>query len=91
MREKITEKRLVETDVVISNKVICDVCGKEIKKQDFWRVTTHHYDWGPDIIESYEYYDCCSEECLNTKFYNYVEESAGGYNTMHFEVEHTRT
>ena len=56
----------------------CDVCGKELlpvnKDQlpghcketeiyDYYRITTHHHDWGNDSIDSYEYVDCCCLDC----------------------------
>ena len=48
----------------------CDVCGKTLesieKKKlppnlqnenlyDYYRITTHHHDWGNDSADSYEY------------------------------------
>lgn len=30
---------------------------------DYYRITTHHHDWGNDSIESYKYTDCCCIEC----------------------------
>lgn len=44
---------------------------------------------GNDSIESYEYFDVCSEKCLREKFDEYVKNSGkNDYNTMFFEVEH---
>ena len=69
----------------IENGVICDVCNKKIREEEdyksayrtkmshFYEVTTHHNDWGNDSIDSYEYKDICSEECLITflkKYFN---------------------
>jgi hypothetical protein len=57
----------------------CDVCKRELKPvdsdklpkhikdrtdiYDYYRIATHHHDWGNDSIESYEYTDCCCIEC----------------------------
>ena len=61
---------------------VCDGCGRKLEYTDFvphihpdniihvydyYRVSTHHHDWGNDSCESYEYYDFCCVECL-TKF-----------------------
>ena len=44
---------------------------------------------GNDSIESYEYFDVCSSECLRKKFEEYVEDSGDDRypNTMCFDVE----
>ena len=56
----------------------CDICGKTLMPvdkdklpshykdrdiYDYYRITTHHHDWGNDSIESYEYFDCCCIDC----------------------------
>ena len=56
----------------------CDICGKPLEPvypsklpshisdkdiYDYYRITTHHHDWGNDSIDSYEYTDCCCLDC----------------------------
>jgi hypothetical protein len=96
-KEYETKTHMVTEQVLIKETRCCDVCGKEIKsensfKKPYWSLTTHHNDWGNDSIESYEYYDVCSKDCLKQKFDEYVEDSnewCDGHNTMCFDVEKT--
>ena len=79
----------------------CDICHNELRVPyskdgqctrpypQYFKVTTGHNDWGNDSIESYEYFDVCSSECLRKKFEEYVEDSGDDRypNTMCFDVE----
>ena len=65
--------------------VKCDICGKEITGK-FWRLTTHHHDWGNDSIESYERFDLCSRECINRALDDYIDDCEKS-NTQCFELE----
>ena len=81
----------VTEEVLVKETKYCDVCGKEIEsRESYWSLTTHHYDWGNDSCESYEYFDICSKDCMRKKFEEYLEDSNNGYNTMCFDVERTR-
>ena len=83
------KERVVTERVLIEEKMFCDICGKEIpKKSEYWRVSTHHSDWGNDSCESVEHFDVCSQICLMNKFAEYIDESdKDNNNTMYFEVE----
>ena len=49
--------------------ITCDNCGKKIENgEDYWAVTFSHSDWGRDSIDSFEYKDYCTKECLATVF-----------------------
>lgn len=99
MVEQIKETKQVVAETVVAEIIKCDICGKIIcdsryekmfgKIQDHYLLTTGHHDWGNDSCESIETFDICSKECLRKKFEAYVEESSGGQNTMHFEVDHS--
>ena len=91
------KKILVTRDCVVGKK--CDVCGKEIPPTriphkygepvyDYYKVTRHHNDWGNDSVDSYEHYDACSPECASAYMREYLEDSAGGRNSMIIEIEH---
>ena len=80
----------VTEKVLIKEKRYCDICNKEIENnKSYWKLTTHHSDWGNDSIESYEYFDVCSKECMRNKFEEYLEDSGDDRysNTMCFDVE----
>lgn len=81
-------------DITYKKEVItgckCDVCNKEIKsRQNYWRLTTHHNDWGNDSIDSYEHYDLCSPECIKVKLNEYYKECENS-NTQCFELKQDR-
>lgn len=96
----IKERQVIEEDVIIEQICTCDICGKIIyKKKDkkisdmnsnvgYWKVTTHHEDWGRDSIDSYAYYDVCSKECLASIMFDYIERSSCLNNTEVIECEH---
>lgn len=81
------EHKIVEKTIETKNLVAikCDICGKEIAGQ-FWRLTTHHHDWGNDSIDSYEYFDLCSRECINKALDDYINDCKAS-NTQCFELE----
>lgn len=101
MVEQIKETKQVVAETVVAKITKCDVCGKIIcdsrhvhdilrdKVQDHYELSEWHNDWGNDSVDSIETFDICSKECLRKKFEAYVEESSGGQNTMHFEVDHS--
>ncbi len=88
------KEHVVTENVKVGETMVCDVCGKEIPhRTGYWRLTTHHNDWGNDSIDSYENMDICSPECLRKKFDEYIIESTEKgyeYNTKCFEAEHDR-
>lgn len=78
---------------------ICDNCGKEItvshitglgNQYNYFRITTHHHDWGNDSIDSYESYDACCPECALEMTKKYVTNAYEGCNTKTIEIEHVR-
>lgn len=90
LKQKFEIKEHVVTEqVLVEEKMVCDICGHEIKhRRGYWYVTTHHHDWGNDSCESYEEFDVCSVECLKEKFNDYCDESFGDVGTKCIEVEH---
>lgn len=81
------EEKTVTQKVCVKKTTICDVCGKEITGE-YYDVTTSHSDWGRDSVDSIEYKDACSVECLRKLFDKYIEISAGGLNSQKIEIEH---
>lgn len=92
-----TKKTIVIRDCVIGKK--CDICGKEIPPTaiphrygepvyDYYSVTTHHYDWGNDSVDSYDYFDACSPDCVNKLWEEYIRDSSRKQNTMCIDVQH---
>ena len=79
----------VTEKVLVKETMYCDICNEVINKQGrHWEVTTGHYDWGNDSVDSIEHFDICSTDCLRKKFDEYVRESGrDDYNTEYFEVE----
>lgn len=100
---KITEQKEVVRktveSVIVGRK--CDVCDAEIKEfvfgglprgqYNYFVIHTWHNDWGNDSVDSQEYYDACSPECVMRFVKLYVE---GAYkdvtNTMEIEISHVR-
>ena len=85
-KEYETKTHTVTEKVLVKETRYCDVCGKEIEnKKSYWQITTHE-DWGNDSIDSYEYFDACSENCMRNKFEEYLKNSDDG---SCFDVEKT--
>ena len=85
-RYEIKTHTVTET-LVVEEWRVCDICQKKIESDSYWKLTTHHNDWGNDSHESYEYFDVCSKKCLAEKFEEYLKDSDNDINTMCFEVE----
>lgn len=88
-------KTIIEKECVISKR--CDVCGKDIPPASksfpreltpYYKIKTHHNDWGNDSIESYEYKDACSPECALKICQEYIPYRFKGNNSRTIEVEH---
>lgn len=92
IKERYETKTYTKTEkVLVSEKMYCDVCGKEIKKnKPFYRVETGHYDWGNDSCDSRQHYDICGPECLSKVFAEYVKRSDDQFNTEYIEIEHNK-
>lgn len=88
-REYEVRTHTVTEKVCVKETRHCDICNGVINK-GYWKLTTGHYDWGNDSIDSIEDFDVCSGDCLREKFDEYVSESWDDYNTMYFKVERTR-
>lgn len=83
----------------------CDVCGCNLQPvdksklsihlkddiiYDYYRITTHHHDWGNDSIESYEDHDCCSIKCALNFIENYYKDCTKHtpWPTLELEMKH---
>lgn len=98
MRTKYTRKVTKEVDEAYGLKIICNICGKVICDFDdtpptnhfgdaveYFTLTTGHYDWGNDSIDSVEHKDICSEDCVKTALIRYFKETQGS-NTAYFNL-----
>jgi hypothetical protein len=83
MRKYKRIEKTVSTEIIAGVK--CDICGKEITGK-YWRLTTHHHDWGNDSVDSYEHSDLCSRECINKALDDYIKHCEVSY-TQCFELE----
>lgn len=81
------EERTVTQKVCVKKTTICDVCGKEITGE-YYNVMKSHDDWGRDSVESIEYQDACSVECLQKLFDEYIKRSWNDHNSQQIEIEH---
>lgn len=83
----------------------CDICGKELLPvdkdkllphlrdrdiYDYYRITTHHHDWGNDSIDSYAYTDCCCLDCALKFIQKYWDGCTKGkpWPTLELEMKH---
>lgn len=91
---KIT-KTIIEKECVISKR--CDVCGKDIpptpksfagEYTPYYKIITHHNDWGNDSIDSYEYKDACSPECALKICQEYIPYGFKSRNSRIITIEH---
>ena len=85
---------------------VCDICGKELLPvdkskldqcyrgdrniYDYYRITTHHHDWGNDSVDSYEYTDCCCVDCALMFIQKYWKDCTKGkpWPTLELEMRH---
>lgn len=81
--EKVTETVTREVNKVTHLK--CDICGK-IFTGPYWIAHVHHNDWGNDSVDSYEYYDLCSENCVGVMFQKYMADCRNS-NTQYLGLE----
>ena len=68
--------------------VICDTCKKEVEGDVYFDVTTSHGLWGNDSIDSYEYLDFCSLDCMKKHMDEHFGETR---DTMKYEIEIEKT
>lgn len=96
MIDQIKESKMIKQDVVISEVCRCDICNNMIYKKkenanngahliNYFYLTTGHYDWGNDSIESMQNYDICSAECLHKALDKFLRDFIDS-NTAYFEV-----
>lgn len=85
------------TEVIVAEKrnlvgIRCDICNGLIsvspspltgRYNKYFRVTTHHSDWGNDSIESLKQYDICPT-CVLRFVTNYIDNANS---TEEIEVE----
>ena len=63
INETYETKTYVKTEsVLVSERLYCDICGKEITGPH-WSVMTGHHDWGNDSVDSVQHKDACSGLC----------------------------
>lgn len=92
-RKKVTHVEV--EDVIIGRK--CDICGSNITESEregynYFLIHTWHNDWGNDSIDSHEYKDACSPECVMKFTEEYVRDSfIRKFNTKSIEIEHVRS
>ena len=73
-------KEVTKLEKVLKS-VKCDCCQVDITKTEidfYYEVNTSHSRWGNDSIESFEYLDFCSWECLSkntAKYFTHAENS----------------
>ena len=87
MEKTVTKEKTVTMQVPEYTQLTCDVCGKLIyiiKDKDYiyhkgyyWEVAVGHHDWGNDSVDSYEYPDICSNECVKKFVDEYLSKSNG--------------
>lgn len=81
---RISEEKKIEITKKIETKCFCDICGNEIIGP-YFRVVTGHDDWGNDSIDSIEYFDICSDKCIQEKINIFLSECCRS-NTQHIEI-----
>lgn len=97
--EKILDYR---TKVIAEKKCYCDVCKKLIFSKTItddgsgynckryvdrpYRVLFGHNEWGNDSIDSNEYNDVCSDDCLASLFIHYTDEYSKEYPSGYMEI-----
>lgn len=92
-RKKVTHVEV--EDVIIGRK--CDICGSSITESkregcNYFLIHTWHNDWGNDSVDSHEYKDACSPECVMKFTGEYVRDSfIRKFNTESIEIEHVRS
>ena len=93
MLKKTTNKVVKEFEEVVSEVIICDVCGKPLHYDNnhyavYYHIRTGHRDWGNDSCESIEYKDACCDECLAKLSQGWInDEEVKSSHTAYFEVE----
>ena len=97
---KIEERKEV-THTTIESVIVgrkCDVCGNDIKpitypmrQYNYFVIHTHHSDWGNDSVDSHEYFDACSPDCVMKFSEKYVKDSYDRIsNSKVIEISHVR-
>lgn len=84
LKEKFEVREHVVTErLLIEQRRVCDVCGKEIDRQYYWAGSIGRVEYGEYVGE---YFDACSEECLKEKCNQYCELSKQN-NNYEMDVE----
>ncbi len=97
----VKKMELREVEVTDHTEIICDCCGKLIfpiqdndeRKLDFrgrakyYHARSGHHDWGNDSIDSLEYLDFCSLECVHKQLDKFYKEDEPYSDTAYFEIE----
>ena len=95
MKKSIKETQLQEVEVITDGQIICDCCEKIIvqkstlelgKHYGWFHLCTGHRDWGNDSVDSIEYFDLCSRECLANKLREMLDEYEES-DTAYFETK----
>ena len=100
MVKDVMKKVMKEVEVYDGEIITCDCCNKDIydstKKEKYLKgfasiklkyfsLATGHHDWGNDSIDSKEYFECCSKECLMETIEKFLDKNKDSY-TAHFEM-----
>lgn len=68
--------------------IYCDICNKKIDTKDkFYEITTSHFDWGNDSIDSINNHDVCSNKCLFLFLADYYDDFEDRH-TKRIEIQH---
>lgn len=100
MIKKITKQVVKEVTEVVSEVIVCDVCGKELnydtsmgtsKVASYYEITTGHRDWGNDSCDSIEHRQVCCNECLSRFTQEWLKDpDVICSNTAYIEIEKDR-
>lgn len=75
--KKYEYKEVVKEEKVLK-EIICDECERSMSETEhdfYYEVTTSHGLWGNDSIESFEYLDFCSWQCLTNNQGKYFADA----------------
>lgn len=64
------------------------VTRNSLKHPKYFELTTGHREWGNDTIDSIEYFDLCSYDCVHEKFEEWKKENENSH-AAYFELSKT--
>ena len=72
--KKHESKQVLKTEKILKS-IICDTCKREVEEGTYFEVTTSHGLWGNDSIDSYDYRDFCSYDCMKKDMDEHFEST----------------